>query len=83
MKPEHFERVVQAFQKTAPFRPFAVELKSGTRIEVDHPEALIFRGGVAVYLSANGTPAMFDYDGVAQVTAQERNGRHRRRRLEE
>jgi hypothetical protein len=68
MTAEHFERIIRAFQKRAPFRSFTVELVSGTRIDVDHPEALVFRGGVAVFLSADGTPAFFDHESVAQVT---------------
>jgi len=68
MTTEHFDKIVRAFQKRAPFRSFMVELVSGTRIEVDHPEALVFRGGVAVYLSAAGVPTLFDHEAVAQVT---------------
>ena len=68
MTAEHFERIVRSSQKRVPFRSFAVELVSGSRIEVDHPEALVFRGGVAVYVSAGGVPTLFDHDSVAQVT---------------
>lgn len=68
MTSDHFEKVVRAFQKRAPFRSFMVELSSGTRIDVDHPEALVLRGGVAVYLSAAGMPTLFDHESVAQVT---------------
>jgi hypothetical protein len=68
MTAEHLERVVRAFQKRAPFRSFMVELVSGTRIEVDHLEALVLRGGVAVYLSATGVPTLFDHESVSQVT---------------
>jgi hypothetical protein len=68
MTAEHFEKIVRAFQKRAPFRSFMVELSSGTRIDVDHPEALVLRGGVAVYLSAAGVPTLFDHESVAQVT---------------
>jgi hypothetical protein len=64
---ENFERVIRAFQKRAPFRSFMVELSSGTRIDVDHPEALVFRGGVAVFLSELGVPTLFDHESVAQV----------------
>ena len=70
MTAEHFERIVRAFQKRAPLRSFMVELASGSRIEVDHPEALVFRGGVAVYLSAAGVPTLFDHESVVQVTDQ-------------
>jgi len=68
MTAKSFERIVSAFQKRAPFRSYLVELSTGSRVVVDHPEALVFRGGVAVYLSAAGVPVLFDHDAVTQVT---------------
>lgn len=68
MTAQHFEKMIRSFQNRAPFRSFTLELVSGSRIKVDHPEALVFRGGVAVYLSAAGVPTLFDHDSVAQVT---------------
>ena len=67
MTSDHFDRTLGAFQRRAPFRPFTVELVSGYRFQVDHPEALILRGGVAVYLAADGTPTLFDHEGVSQL----------------
>ena len=49
---ENFDRTLRAFQRRTPFQPFTVELVSGTRIQVDHPEALVFRDGVAVFVCA-------------------------------
>jgi hypothetical protein len=46
-----------------------VELVSGDRIVVDHPEALVVRGGVGVFVSAAGAPAISDHEGVSQVIA--------------
>jgi hypothetical protein len=66
MLPEHFERTLRAFAHRTPFRPFTVELVSGTRIEIDHPEALVFRGGLAVFISPEGVPVLFDHEGVSQ-----------------
>jgi hypothetical protein len=43
-------------------------LISGDRITVDHPEALVFRGGAAVYFSTQGEITIFDHEGVAQMT---------------
>jgi len=63
-----FERTLRAFARRVPFRSFVVELVSGTRIEVDHPEALVFRGGVAVYIDPTGNPTLFDHEGVSQLT---------------
>jgi hypothetical protein len=46
-----------------------VELVSGDRVTVDHPEALVVRGGVGVFVSAAGSPSLFDHEGVSQVIA--------------
>jgi hypothetical protein len=76
MTEHNFERTLRAFQRQQPFRPFTVELVSGDRVEVDHPEALVFRGGVAVFLAADGNPSLFDHEGVCQIIA----GKRRRTR---
>lgn len=65
---DHFEGIIRAFQERAPFRPFLVDMVNGSRIEVDHPEAMVLRGGAAVYISSAGVPTLFDHDSVAQVT---------------
>lgn len=67
MVAESFERSLRAMVRRSPFRPFTVELVSGDRIEVDHPEALVFRGGVAVYVSPEGHPVLFDHESVSQL----------------
>ena len=67
MESNSFERSLRAFARRTPFRSFTVELVSGTRVEVDHPEALVFRGGVAVYIAPDGTPTLFDHEGVSQL----------------
>ncbi|MGI9078100.1 MAG: hypothetical protein ACR2G6_12360 [Gemmatimonadaceae bacterium] len=69
MTAEHFQTTIRAFQRRAPFRAFIVELVSGDRIAVDHPEALVVRGGVGVFVSTTGAPAIFDHEGVSQVIA--------------
>jgi hypothetical protein len=67
MTTEHFEQTLRAFQKRAPFQPFTVELVSGFRFQVDHPEALVIRAGSGVFVAADGTPTLFDHESVAQV----------------
>jgi hypothetical protein len=69
MTAEHFQTTIRAFQRRTPFRPYVVELVSGDRVIVDHPEALVLRGGVAVFVSATGAPSIFDHEGVSQVIA--------------
>ncbi|MDB5291038.1 MAG: hypothetical protein JWL69_2279 [Phycisphaerales bacterium] len=67
MVPEHFERILRAFQHRVPFKSFTVELVSGARIRVDHPEAMALRAGVAVYIDPEGTPRFLDHESVSQV----------------
>lgn len=68
MESENFERTLAAFKRRTPFQPFTVALVNGDRFEVDHPDALLVRDGVAVYVAAGGVPVIFDHEGVSQVT---------------
>jgi hypothetical protein len=68
MTSEHFEKALQAYQRRRPFRSFLVRFVSGESIDVDHPEAVVFRGGAAVYLSAAGVPTLFDHESVSEET---------------
>lgn len=67
MTADHFERSLRAFQRRKPFQTFTVELVSGDRFQVDHPEALVLRASVAVFVAADGTPTLFDHEGVSQI----------------
>jgi hypothetical protein len=69
MTAEHFQTTIRAFQRRAPFKPYIVELVSGDRVRVDHPEALVIRGGVGVFVTAAGAPTIFDHEGVSQIFA--------------
>ena len=62
----NFERTLRKFSRRTPFRPFVVELTSGTQIMVEHPEALAFYNCVAVYL-AGDDHMFFDHHTVARV----------------
>jgi hypothetical protein len=65
MDVEQFERSLRAFQRRAPFQSFTVALVNGDRFQVDHPEALIVRGGVAVFITAGGVPTLFDHRSIS------------------
>ena len=69
MTAEHFQTTIRAFQRRTPFQAYLVELVSGDRVRVDHPEALVVRGGGAVFVSVDGAPVIFDHEGVSQVIA--------------
>ena len=68
MQAEAFSEALRAITRRRPFKPFVVQLVSGDRIDVEHPEALVFRGSIAVYFSPKGELAIFDNEGVAQLT---------------
>lgn len=70
MDPGSFERSLRAFQRRTPFRPFTVALVNGDRFQVDHPEALVVRDGVAVFVAAGGVPTLFDHDSVSQLVGE-------------
>ena len=67
MIPDHFERGLRALVRRTPFKPFTVELVSGDRFEVDFPDALLVRDGVAVFIGPGGVPVLFDHEGVSQL----------------
>jgi len=80
MTADNFQRTLPAFQKRSPFRPFTVELVSGDRFQVDHPEALVLRDGTAVFIAAGGTPTLFDHESVSQFIGDTKNGADKRRK---
>ena len=63
-----FESTLRAYQIRHPFKPFLVELTSGTSLEVRHPEGLISHGGAAVYVEPDGRITIFDAHGVARFS---------------
>lgn len=67
MTPANFERALQAFTRRVPFQRFGVELVSGDHFEVSHPEALVLRGRVALYLGPNHAYRLFDGLSVCQL----------------
>jgi hypothetical protein len=69
MTTEHFQTTIRAFQRRTPFKPYVVELVSGDCVRVDHPEALVIRAGVGVFVSSTGAPAIFNHEGVSQILA--------------
>lgn len=64
---DNSDQTLRAFQRRAPFKVFTVELVSGYRFQVNHPEALVLRDGVAVFVARGGVPVLFDHEGVRQV----------------
>ena len=67
MVQSNFERTLRKFAHRRPFRPFVVELTSGKQFLVEHPEALAYYNGLAVYLATDDDIMYFDHHTVARV----------------
>ncbi|MCI0457230.1 MAG: hypothetical protein L0Z62_09655 [Gemmataceae bacterium] len=67
MDRDTFDSTLRTFKRRTPFRPFTVSLVNGERLEVDHPDALAVRDGVALFVGPGGVPTVFDHEGVARV----------------
>jgi hypothetical protein len=68
MTAEHFEEVLDALTSRRPFKPFTVELHGGERIESDHPGAILWSTGNAIFRAPGGTLVFFDHDSVNKIT---------------
>jgi hypothetical protein len=71
MVAENFQNSPKALRQRQPFRPFTVELVSGHRFEVDYPDALVIRDGVAIFVGPRGVPVLFDHEGVSQLIGEQ------------
>jgi hypothetical protein len=75
MQATHFDKTLKTFQRRTPFRPFSVRFVSGEVVDVDHPEAVVVRAGVGVYVALDGTPTLFDHESVSEVVVVSGRGR--------
>lgn len=67
MDREIFTETIRAFKHRTPFQPFTVATVSGSRYEVDYPDALAVRDGLAIYVGPGHVPVFFDHEGVSEV----------------
>jgi len=63
-----FETTLRSYQVRRPFRPFTIELTSGSALTVRHPEAVHTFAGAAVFIEPDGAVTIFDAQGVAQFS---------------
>ena len=67
MNEDNARLALQAFHRRRPFKPFLVELMTGDRVLVAHPEALSWRGTVLYFISPQDLVRLFDHASVCQV----------------
>lgn len=66
---DSLEMALRAFYKRRPFQPFTLELASGSRIEVNHPEVLRRHRDtdLLLYRSTSGLHSIFDCGSVVRL----------------
>jgi hypothetical protein len=67
MDRETFDASIRTLENRTPFHPFAVSLVNGDRVEIDHPDAIAIRDGMAMFAGPGGVPAIFDHEGVCRI----------------
>jgi len=67
MDRDTFSSAMRAFKHRKPFQPFTVAMANGDRFEVDHPDALAIRDGIALFAALGNIPVFFDHESVSQV----------------
>jgi hypothetical protein len=66
MTRDNFQRLFNGLAQRKPWRPFTIELMSGSRIEVNHPEAVSLGQQLVAVLSSSGHRSYFEYGSVAR-----------------
>jgi hypothetical protein len=61
--------ILRSLARQRPFRPYFIELHSGERFQVRHPETILRRGDLFVHRSSDRTERVFDGAAVSQVIA--------------
>ena len=67
MTEEHFDGILRTLMGRQPFQVFTVELNGGHRVEVDGPNTVSIRDGVAVFVAPGGIPVIFDNESVNKI----------------
>ena len=67
MDRETFDCALRTLKHCIPFRPYTLAMMNGDRLEIDYPDALAFRDGVAFYVATGGVSVRFDHEVVSAV----------------
>jgi hypothetical protein len=67
MDRDTFTATITAFENRKPFKPFTVALADGDRYEVDRPNVLAVREGIAILIAPGAVSIFFDHEGVSRV----------------
>jgi hypothetical protein len=63
---DNFLRLWNAFAKRRPWKPFTLELVSGSRLEVNHPESVTLGPELFIVRATSGVRNYLDYASVVR-----------------
>jgi hypothetical protein len=66
MTKDNFIRLIQSVNRRRPWKPYTLELLGGSRLEVNHPEALLANGELWVCASSTGLRTVFVCSAVVR-----------------
>jgi len=67
MESDTFNASILALKRRRPFQPFTVVMVDGDRLEIDFPDALAVRDGMALFASSDKVPVFIDHREVSGV----------------
>ena len=67
MEAVYFTDTVNRLCERRPFQPFTIRFNDGSHFEVDNPNFLAAKNGLAVGFGLSGAPVWFDHDAVTKV----------------
>ena len=62
-----FTDTILAYKRRVPFHPFTIVTAAGRQHEVDHQDAIIVKGGVAMFLAPGNIPHIFDAETISEI----------------
>jgi hypothetical protein len=68
MTTENLARALRLFALRRTFLPYVVELNTGFRLVIRHPEALVLRKELAYYIRRDYNVRLFDASSVTQMS---------------
>lgn len=70
MAPDNFDAMMQQLLHRRPFQMFTVQLMTGEQFQVDHPDAVAFKAGAAVFIGPGKRFYWFDNNSVSHFIDQ-------------
>jgi hypothetical protein len=67
MDRDKFATTLTVLKNRKPFGPFTLAMVNGDRLEVDYPDALALREGMALFLAPGGITVWLDHEGVSEI----------------